>query len=116
VARLADLHTFVTTQLPQGYDTPVGEGGVSLSGGQRQRIAIARALYRNPTLLVFDEATNSLDPETEAAVLGAIARLTGQLTLVLIAHRHSTLRGCDTILRMDAGRLRADSHAAYAQG
>ena len=105
VASLADLHAFITTQLPLGYDTPVGERGVRFSGGQRQRIGIARALYRNPTLLVFDEATNSLDLETETAVLDAIGRLSGQKTLVLISHRRSTLMGCDRVIRMDAGRL-----------
>jgi ABC-type multidrug transport system fused ATPase/permease subunit len=108
VATLANLHEFVT-RLPNGYDTVVGQRGVRLSGGQRQRIGIARALYRGPALLIFDEATNALDPETESAVLEAIARLSGNVTLLIIAHRSSALTGCDAVLTLEDGRL-------YVQG
>jgi ABC-type multidrug transport system fused ATPase/permease subunit len=108
VAALANLHEFVA-RLPSGYDTVVGQRGVRLSGGQRQRVGIARALYRRPALLIFDEATNALDPETEAAVLEAIARLSGNATLLIIAHRSSALTGCDAVVTLEEGRL-------YVQG
>jgi ATP-binding cassette subfamily B protein len=81
--------------LPNGYDTLVGERGVQLSGGQRQRIGIARALYKRADVLVFDEATSALDTKTEAEVMGAIQSLDRELTIFLIAHRLSTLEGCD---------------------
>jgi ABC-type multidrug transport system fused ATPase/permease subunit len=89
--------------LPDGLLTQVGERGVLLSGGQRQRIGIARALYRNPSLLILDEATSALDVETEAFVTSAISSLAGGLTLVVVAHRLSTVRGCDEILVLDDG-------------
>ncbi|MDE2595714.1 MAG: ABC transporter ATP-binding protein [Sphingomonadales bacterium] len=103
-ARLAELEDFIAT-LPAGFDTPVGERGVRLSGGQRQRIGIARALYKQASVLVFDEATSALDDETEASVMAAIARLPRELTIVMIAHRLTTLRMCDAIVRLDAGRI-----------
>jgi ATP-binding cassette, subfamily B, bacterial PglK len=106
-ARIAALHEFVMQELPQGYDTFVGERGVRLSGGQRQRIGIARALYRNPTLLVMDEATSALDNLTERAVMEAVANMRGDRTVILIAHRLSTVRDCDTIFLMDRGRVAA---------
>jgi len=85
--------------------TIVGERGVRLSGGQRQRIGIARALYRNPDLLVLDEATSALDSVTEEAILKSIERLSGEKTIVMIAHRLATVRKCDRIFVMDGGRL-----------
>jgi ATP-binding cassette subfamily B protein len=92
-------------RLPQGYDTPVGERGVTLSGGQRQRIAIARAILRQAPLLLLDEATSSLDAESETLVQTALARLmTGRTTLV-IAHRLATVQKCDRILVLDNGRI-----------
>lgn len=91
--------------LPDGLDTVVGERGVRLSGGERQRIALARALLRRPTLLVLDEATNALDNETEHAVQSAIERLRGTLTIVMISHRHSSLRLADRIFVVDEGRI-----------
>jgi ABC-type multidrug transport system ATPase subunit len=103
-ARIAALHDFVIEDLPQGYATRVGERGVRLSGGQRQRIGIARALYRDPTLLVMDEATSALDNLTERAVMEAVANMRGDRTIILIAHRLSTVRDCDTIF--DLGMLR----------
>jgi ATP-binding cassette subfamily B protein len=91
--------------LPQGFDTPVGERGVTLSGGQRQRIAIARAILRNAPLLLLDEATSSLDAESETLVQTALTRLmTGRTTLV-IAHRLATVLSCDRILVLDRGRI-----------
>jgi ATP-binding cassette, subfamily B, bacterial PglK len=103
-ARVAHLDDFVRT-LPLGYDTIVGERGVRLSGGQRQRIGIARALYHDPTVLIMDEATSALDGATEGAVMDAILALTGHKTIVLIAHRLSTVQECDCIFVLAEGRL-----------
>jgi ABC-type multidrug transport system fused ATPase/permease subunit len=103
-ARAAHLDEFVAS-LPEGYDTFVGERGVRLSGGQRQRIGIARALYHNPEVLVFDEATSALDTVTEEIVMRAIGELAGSRTIILIAHRLSTVRSCDMIFVLDAGHL-----------
>ncbi|SFO48624.1 ABC transporter ATP-binding protein [Sphingomonas sp. OK281] len=103
-ARGAELTDHIAT-LPQGYDTLVGERGIRLSGGQRQRIGIARALYKRASVLVLDEATSALDDETEAAVMAAINRLSRDLTVISIAHRVTTLRGCDRIVRLQAGRI-----------
>jgi ATP-binding cassette, subfamily B, bacterial PglK len=106
-ARIAALHDFVMAELPQGYDTFVGERGVRLSGGQRQRIGIARALYRDPTLLIMDEATSALDNITERVVMEAVNRIRADKTIILIAHRLTTVKTCDTIFLMDRGRLLA---------
>jgi len=107
-ARIANLHDFVTADLPQGYDTMVGERGVRLSGGQRQRIGIARALYHDPAVLVLDEATSALDNLTERAVMEAVGNLGRDKTVVMIAHRLSTVRDCDRILLLERGRLAAE--------
>jgi len=104
-ARMAQVHDFVTQEMPQGYDTIVGERGVRLSGGQRQRIGIARALYHDPEILVFDEATSALDTVTERAVMEAIDALHHQKTIILIAHRLSTVAGCDQVVMLDQGRI-----------
>jgi ATP-binding cassette, subfamily B, bacterial PglK len=104
--RMAQLEHFVAS-LPEGLDTLVGERGVRLSGGERQRVAIARALYHDPDLLVFDEATSALDLATEAAVAQAIEALHGQKTLIVVAHRLSSVRGCDRLIFLSAGRVRA---------
>ncbi len=103
-AQQAELHDHIAA-LPAGYDTVVGERGVRLSGGQRQRIGIARALYKRATVLILDEATSALDEDTETSVMAAIARLPRSLTIVSIAHRVSTLRMCDTVVRLDQGRI-----------
>ena len=100
----AQLTDFIDT-LPHGLETTVGNRGVRLSGGQRQRIGIARALYHAPAVLVMDEATSALDNETEAAVIEAISRLRGKRTVVIIAHRLSTLSTCDRVLHLRDGRL-----------
>jgi ABC-type bacteriocin/lantibiotic exporter with double-glycine peptidase domain len=106
-ARAADLHSFIAEQLSGGYDSIVGERGVRLSGGQRQRIGIARALYHNPDLLIFDEATSALDNRTEKSVMAAIHALSGRKTIIVIAHRLSTLRECDVIHVLENGQLKA---------
>lgn len=98
----ASLKTFVES-LPDGLNTRVGERGIMLSGGQRQRVAIARALYSKPQILVLDEATSALDNETEAAVMEAIESLQGTITMVIIAHRLTTLKKCDRIYRIAGG-------------
>jgi ABC-type multidrug transport system fused ATPase/permease subunit len=92
-------------QLPDGYDTPVGERGIRLSGGQRQRIAIARALVRNADLLILDEATNALDTTTEEAVMRSVLDLRGSQTIVLIAHRLSPVLEADCVIVMENGRI-----------
>jgi ABC-type bacteriocin/lantibiotic exporter with double-glycine peptidase domain len=116
-ARIANLHAFVTQELPKGYDTEVGERGVRLSGGQRQRIGIARALYHQPRVLVLDEATSALDNLTEQAVMEAVHNLSHEITIILIAHRLSTLRECDQIYLMDKGQIAAQgSYEELAAG
>jgi ABC-type multidrug transport system fused ATPase/permease subunit len=104
-ARVANLHDFVTAELPDAYNTLVGERGIRLSGGQRQRVGIARALYHDPAILVMDEATSALDSVTEDAVMDAIHNLTHSKTIIIIAHRLSTVRECDTICLMEKGRI-----------
>lgn len=100
---MAQLSEFIKT-LPEGLDTRVGERGIKFSGGQRQRVAIARALYYNPDILVFDEATSALDNETESAVMESIDLLKGRKTLVIIAHRLSTVANCDRIYEIVDGK------------
>ncbi|TVP60701.1 MAG: ABC transporter ATP-binding protein [Halomonadaceae bacterium] len=105
-ARLAQVHDFIMEQLPRHYDGEVGERGLRLSGGQRQRIGIARALYRDPDILVFDEATSALDTITERAVMDAVSALSQQKTIIMIAHRLSTVKYCDNILLLDQGEIK----------
>jgi ABC-type multidrug transport system fused ATPase/permease subunit len=104
-SRTAELHDFVMREMPQGYQTRVGERGIRLSGGQRQRIGIARALYHNPDVLILDEATSALDNLTERAVMDAVHNLGRAKTIVMIAHRLSTVRDCDTIFMLEHGRV-----------
>ncbi|HOO29082.1 MAG TPA: ABC transporter ATP-binding protein, partial [Lachnospiraceae bacterium] len=102
----AQLMEFVK-ELPQGLETMVGERGVRLSGGQRQRIGIARALYDNPEILVLDEATSALDSGTEAAVMDAIDRLQGRKTLIIIAHRLTTIQNCQFVFKVENGTIQS---------
>ncbi|WP_319402154.1 peptidase domain-containing ABC transporter [uncultured Anaeromusa sp.] len=104
VAQLAGAHEFIL-ELPEGYDTKVGERGTALSGGQRQRLAIARALLTNPRVLIFDEATSALDYESERIVMQHLDGIAAQRTMVMIAHRLSTVRHCDCIVVVDKGRI-----------
>lgn len=106
----AQLKSFIAT-LPEGLDTIVGERGVRLSGGQRQRIGIARALYYDPPVLVLDEATSALDADTEKDVMDAVNSLHGKKTIVIVAHRLSTLSHCDMIYQLEHGRLIASGSA-----
>lgn len=110
-AQVANLHEFVETQLPLGYETIVGERGVRLSGGQRQRVGIARALYHDPDIVVMDEATSALDSVTENAVMDAIRKLMHTKTIVIIAHRITTVQECDEIFLLDRGRI--IDHGSY---
>lgn len=104
-ANLAKLDDFIMNELPKGYDTVVGERGVRLSGGQRQRIGIARALYQDPQIIIFDEATSALDNLTEDALMQSIDGLQSQKTIIIIAHRLSTVRNCSNIFFMKNGTL-----------
>ncbi len=112
VARQAQIADFIESR-PEGYNAFVGERGIRLSGGQRQRIGIARALYKQATVLVFDEATSALDSATEQSVMDAIEGLNRDLTILLIAHRLTTVRRCDTIVELEGGRVVAQGTYDY---
>jgi ATP-binding cassette subfamily B protein len=103
-ARAAQIHDHLAS-LPEGYDTVVGERGYRFSGGEKQRLAIARAILRDPPVLVLDEATSALDVETERAVQEALERLSAGRTTIAIAHRLSTIREADLILVLDGGEI-----------
>lgn len=108
----AQLKEFVEN-LPEGLDTVTGENGVRLSGGQRQRIGIARALYNKPEFLVMDEATSSLDGETEQAIVSAINQLSGDITILIIAHRLSTIENCDIVYRIENGKATLERNSQF---
>lgn len=105
-SKIANLHDFVKEELPNEYQTTIGERGVRLSGGQRQRIGIARALYHDPQILILDEATSALDNTTEKAVMDAVNSLSKNITIILIAHRLNTIKKCDKIFLLEKGELK----------
>ena len=104
-SKIANIHDFVMEELPENYQTTIGERGVRLSGGQRQRIGIARALYHDPKVLILDEATSSLDNQTEQAVMDAVNKLNKNITIIMIAHRLTTVKKCDQIYLFDKGQI-----------
>ena len=103
-AKMAGAHEFIL-ELPEGYDNKVGERGTSLSGGQQQRLAIARAILTNPTILIFDEATSALDYESERIIMENLDAISSGRTMLMIAHRLSTVRRCDLILVVERGQV-----------
>ncbi len=105
VAKIANLNDFITKELDEGYSTIVGERGIRLSGGQRQRIGIARALYFNPQLLILDEATSALDNITEQTFLDALNKISGKITIIMIAHRMTTVKNANLIYLMEEGKV-----------
>ena len=105
-SRIANLHEFIVEELPKQYETTIGERGIRLSGGQRQRIGIARALYHDPKVLILDEATSALDNQTERVVMEAINNVSKEVTIIIIAHRLSTLKNCNKIFILEKGRLK----------
>lgn len=105
VSKIANLHDFVVDELPNQYQTTIGERGIRLSGGQRQRIGIARALYHNPKVLILDEATSALDNQTEKMVMDSVNDLSEDITIILIAHRLDTVKRCDTVFKLEKGLI-----------
>lgn len=103
--RAANIQRFIEDELPSGYESVIGERGVRLSGGQRQRLGLARALYHDPDVLLLDEATSALDQVTEAEIMETIRMLQGRKTIILVAHRLSTIRRCDQLLRLEGGGI-----------
>jgi ATP-binding cassette, subfamily B, bacterial PglK len=105
VAKIANIHDFIINELPNQYETTIGERGVKISGGQRQRIGIARALYHKPQIIIFDEATSALDNITEKSVMDSINNLGNKITTICVAHRLSTVMNCDKIILLENGKL-----------
>jgi ABC-type multidrug transport system fused ATPase/permease subunit len=110
-ARVANLDNFIEKEMPHGYKSEVGERGVRLSGGQRQRIGIARAMYHQPDILILDEATSALDNITEHEVMDAVNALGQEITIILIAHRLSTVQSCDNLFFLQDGRI--EDHGTF---
>ena len=108
-AKSAEVHDFIES-LPEGYHTPIGERGLKLSGGQSQRISIARAILKDPPILILDEATSAVDNETEAAIQRSLEVVSRDRTTLVIAHRLSTIRHADNIVVMDQGKIVAQGH------
>ncbi len=106
-ARMAEMHDFILSEMPQGYNTELGEAGIRLSGGQRQRIGIARTLYHNPDVLVMDEATSALDNVTEKAIIRTLHETGTDKTIIMIAHRLTTVENCDIIFYLERGQVAA---------
>jgi len=106
-AKIANIHQFIINDLDQKYQTIIGERGARLSGGQCQRIGIARALYRNPQVLILDEATSALDNLTEQTVMNEVYNFEKKMTIILIAHRLSTVKKCDNIILLKNGKIEA---------
>ena len=104
VVKTSKLESFINS-LPEGLDTYVGERGVKLSGGQIQRIALARSLYKKPKCLILDEATSSLDTNTESKIVESINQLANKITIVVVAHRFETIKYCDEILELKDGKI-----------
>ena len=104
-AKTANIHDFIINDLPLKYSTVIGERGSRLSGGQCQRIGFARALYHNPKLLILDEATSSLDNLTEYKVMEAVHNMSKKITIIIVAHRLSTVKRCDTIFLLNKGKI-----------
>jgi ABC-type multidrug transport system fused ATPase/permease subunit len=105
-AKKANAHEFID-KFPEQYETIVGERGIKLSGGQRQRIAIARAILKDPAILILDEATSALDNQTEKAVMNAVYNLSKDITIIIIAHRLTTVKNCDMIFLLENGELKS---------
>ena len=109
-SKIANLHNFVVNEMPNGYSTLIGERGIRLSGGQRQRIGLARALYHKPNVLILDEATSSLDNITEKMVIEEINNLKEKITIIIIAHRLSTVKNCDKIFLLEKGKIKVEGN------
>ena len=105
VAKIASIDEFIEKKLPKKYETNIGEKGIRLSGGQKQRIGLARALYKSPQVLILDEATSALDNITEKKVMKSISEISSQMTVILIAHRLSTVINCKKIYLVDKGSI-----------
>jgi ATP-binding cassette subfamily C protein len=109
-ARLANIHDFIVNELPDGYQNNIGDRGVRLSGGQKQRVGLARAFYRRPGLIILDEATNALDSITENSVIEALNNVKGDITVIIIAHRISSVKNADCIYLLEKGKIKAKGH------
>ena len=105
-SKIANIHNFVMEELPNQYQTTIGERGIRLSGGERQRIGIARALYHHPKVLILDEATSSLDNQTEKTVMDAVNKISKDILIIIIAHRLNTVKDCDNIFLLEKGKLK----------